>query len=180
MQQGNRRPRCDLVSPNSGKATSVPFGVPRLSTDLFAKLKDAKRAQCQRHKCTQNHRAQECHREGERARKCEKAHLHILRILKHKNDDDDQDDQQRKQPYPRPRRSRRADNVRSVTSRNSSLDWSISWRRICYRCLIVIVRLIAHQTPLTAPQAKRNTPHGSWPTLQDGQFVLLLIMSCCF
>ena len=61
--------------------------------DLFAKLKDANRAQRQRHECTQNHRAKECHREGKRARECEKAHLYVLRILQHKDQDDDQDDQ---------------------------------------------------------------------------------------
>jgi hypothetical protein len=37
------------VSPTSSKATMVPFGISQIPTDLFAKLKDANRAQCQRH-----------------------------------------------------------------------------------------------------------------------------------
>ena len=37
------------VNPTSSKATSVPLGIPQLPMDLFAKLKDADRAQCQRH-----------------------------------------------------------------------------------------------------------------------------------
>jgi hypothetical protein len=71
----------------------VPLGIPRPPMDLSAKLKDANRAQCQRHECTQNHRAKECHRERKRARECEKAHLYVLRVLKYKDQDDDQDDQ---------------------------------------------------------------------------------------
>jgi hypothetical protein len=37
------------ISPTSSKTTSVPLGIPQLPMDLFAKLKDADRAQCQRH-----------------------------------------------------------------------------------------------------------------------------------
>ena len=61
--------------------------------NLSTKLKDANRTQRERHECTQNHRAKECHREGERASEREEAHPYVLRILKHKDQDHDQDDQ---------------------------------------------------------------------------------------
>jgi hypothetical protein len=37
------------ISPTSSQATIFPLRIPQLPMDLFAKLKDANRAQCQRH-----------------------------------------------------------------------------------------------------------------------------------